>query len=153
MQYRVFTIPVSDPSAADELNRFLSGHRVLAVDRQFVANGASSFWTFCVEVLQSPGPDHSKGAGRKEQMDYKEVLPPAQFAVFTRLRECRKKLAAAEGLPAYGVCTNEQLAEMAKAAELTPAVLQGIEGFGEAKAARYGTALVEAFRSSGETPA
>jgi len=31
MHYRVFTIPVCDPSAADELNRFLSGHRVLAL--------------------------------------------------------------------------------------------------------------------------
>jgi len=153
MHYRVFTIPVCDPSAADELNRFLSGHRVLTVDRQFVANGASSFWTFCVEVLQSPGPDRSRGGGRKEQVDYKEVLPPAQFVVFTRLRECRKKLAAEEGLPAYGVCTNEQLAEMAKADELTPMVLQGIDGFGEAKAARYGAAFIEAFRKPGETPA
>jgi hypothetical protein len=35
MTYRVFTLPVHDPGAAEsELNGFLASHRVLSVDRR-----------------------------------------------------------------------------------------------------------------------
>jgi len=37
MAYRVLTLPVHDPGAAEtELNGFLASHRVLSVDRRFV---------------------------------------------------------------------------------------------------------------------
>ena len=150
MQYHVFTVPVSAPSAVDELNRFLAGHRVLSVDRQFVADGGSSFWAFCVTLLESGAATRAGGRGRKERVDYGKLLPPAQFAIFARLRECRKKLAADEGLPAYAVCTNDQLAAMAAADTLTPAVLTTLDGFGEAKAAKFGAALIEAFNQPEE---
>jgi hypothetical protein len=47
MAYRVFTLPVRDPGAAEtELNGFLASHRVLSVDQRFVEDGERSFWTF-----------------------------------------------------------------------------------------------------------
>ena len=45
IQYRFFTIPTRQPEAAEEeLNRFLRTVRVLVVHRNFVDEGAASFW-------------------------------------------------------------------------------------------------------------
>ena len=53
--YRVFTLPVRDPGAAEtELNGFLVSHRVLAVDQRFVEDGERSFWTLCVGIGDIP---------------------------------------------------------------------------------------------------
>lgn len=148
MQVRVFTIPVADPTACDDLNRFLAGHRVLAVHREFIQDGAASAWSFCVEYLAGLGGGPAN-RGRQERVDYKEVLPPAQFAVFSRLRDCRMKLATAEGLPAFAVCTDEQLAAMAKQQTLSKAALKAIEGIGEAKTEKYAAALMAAHGAGG----
>lgn len=142
MQFRIFTVSVGDPAGCDEINRFLAGHRVLTVQREFVQNGRESCWAFCVEYLDG-GAGQGYGA-RKERVDYKAVLPPAQFAVFSRLRERRKELATKEGLPAFAVCTDEQMAAMAREEKLTRAVLLAIEGFGEGKAEKYAEALIKA---------
>ena len=49
MKLRFFTIPVHDPQAVtDEMNAFLAGHRVVTVERQFVANGTNNLWSVCV---------------------------------------------------------------------------------------------------------
>ena len=142
MQFRVFTVSAGDPAGCDEMNRFLAGHRILTVQREFIQNGRESGWTFCVEYLESRSV---QGYGtRKERVDYKVVLPPAQFAVFSRLRERRKDLATKEGLPAFAVCTDEQMAAMARQEALTRASLLAIEGFGEGKAEKYAEALIEA---------
>src|SRR4051794_22092855 len=112
MAFRFFTVPIQDDgTAAEELNAFLRGHRVLAVDRRWVDQGPASFWCFCVDVLDGPaaGPRGATGRGK---VDYKEVLTPEQFAVFARLRDLRKQIAQAEAVPVYTVFTNEQLARM-----------------------------------------
>jgi hypothetical protein len=49
MQLCFFSIPQQGgEAAAEDLNRFLAGHRILAVDRHFVADGAHSAWAVCV---------------------------------------------------------------------------------------------------------
>ena len=79
-------------------------------------------------------------------MDYKEILSADDFAVFVRLREARKQLAGKEAIPVYAVCTNEQLAEMAKARAATLADLKKIDGFGDAKAEKFGETFLAAIR-------
>ena len=69
------------------MNGFLRAHRVLAVKKEFVADGENSFWTFCVEYLESaPGATGGAGLSGKPKVDYKEVLKPEEFEVFSRLR-------------------------------------------------------------------
>ncbi|MDA9120080.1 HRDC domain-containing protein, partial [Opitutales bacterium] len=48
----------------------------------------------------------SKG---RAMVDYKEILEPADFACFVRLRELRKELAKKEEVPAYAIFTNINL--------------------------------------------
>lgn len=76
-------------------------------------------WCLAVEFLDAAGPTASGGGGgdngqRKNRIDYKETLPPAEFARFSKLRELRKQIAEAEGLLVYAVFTNEQLAAIAQ---------------------------------------
>jgi hypothetical protein len=89
MPLKFFHISSRDSAPMEaELNAFLSRHRVVTVDRRFVECGADSFWALCVDYLHGePGAGSSHGApGRAERkVDYKELLPPEQFEVFSKL--------------------------------------------------------------------
>lgn len=151
MQYKFFDIPAADAEQAEaELNVFLRGHRVITVQRELVREAGGAYWALCVEYLEGAGGSGSGKAGGRPRVDYKEVLSEEDFAVYSRLRERRRELAEKEAVPVYAVCTNEQLAEMAKRRATTPAGLQEIEGFGEAKAAKYGASFLEILAASGE---
>jgi superfamily II DNA helicase RecQ len=142
MQLRFFSIPASgDPVGEEELNQFLRSHRVLAVQREFVAQGSGSYWSLVVEFLEgSP----ASGAGRSSgaRPDYKQLLAPQDFAVFLRLRQWRKLAAEEEGVPVYTIFTNEQLAEMARLRPTTKDALGSIAGVGTARLERYGETVL-----------
>ena len=80
----------------------------MTVERQLVEAGQNSFWTYCVEFLATAGLPEGRNEGR---IDYKEVLSAPEFERFARLRLLRKELAEKEGVPAYAIFTNEQLAQ------------------------------------------
>jgi superfamily II DNA helicase RecQ len=143
MQLKLFILPVKNLDAAEgEMNAFLRSHRVLAVKKEFVADGENSFWTFCVEYLDSTAGAAS-WPGRGPKVDYKEVLKPEEFEVFSRLREWRKAAAEKEGVPVYTVFTNEQLAQMVQKKVNSKAGLKEIEGVGEARVEKYGEAVLK----------
>ena len=49
MRLHFVTVPIhGSAEAEEELNQFLAMHRVIAVDRQLVADGARSAWAICV---------------------------------------------------------------------------------------------------------
>jgi hypothetical protein len=114
MKYRFFHIPARDPAAETEiLNRFLAERRIVAVDRQFIADGSNSFWAFSVVYRDGASASDLTGvSGRSEkaEIDYREVFDERDFATFAALRTLRKDLAEAEGVPTYALFTNEQLA-------------------------------------------
>jgi superfamily II DNA helicase RecQ len=137
-------VPVPDSGGAEEeLNTFLRSHKVLSVDRRWLKQGATSFWTLCVDYLDGTPRAGVTGAQVRAKIDYKEVLPPAQFHVFSQLRELRKQIAQAEAVPVYAVFTNEQLAEMVTSRVTTRAALEKVAGVGEAKASKYGARMLE----------
>lgn len=151
MQYRFFHIPALDPRSGEcELNEFCAQHRVASIDKSLVAAGANSFWVFCVGYY---APTDKPPMARKGRIDYREVLSEADFSVFVKLRSLRKELAEREGVPAYALFTNEQLAAMVTGKVACPADLQAIAGVGEAKTRKYGelflALLADAFTPNG----
>jgi hypothetical protein len=139
-----FSVPVRDPGAAqDEFNQFCAAQRVVAIERQFVSAGLDSHWALCVQVASGPGPlpaslKRPSSAGPAEpRIDYKTLLSDSEFKRFAALRALRKTLAERDGVPLYGVFTNEQLAAMARLPAATLADLQGIEGVGPVRVQRY----------------
>ncbi|RDE49988.1 MAG: hypothetical protein DVS81_13595 [Candidatus Accumulibacter meliphilus] len=60
MRYHFFTIEALQPATGEEaLNAFCAGHRVVSVDRHFVDQGASSYWSLCVATVDGADPARS----------------------------------------------------------------------------------------------
>lgn len=83
----------------------------------------------------------------RAKVDYKQVLTESQFAVFSRLREIRKALANEDGVPAYAVFTDEELAGICRLAELTEKSLATLPGIGEKKIIRYGKSMLKRYHT------
>lgn len=133
---RFFNVPVLDgDEAAEEVNRFLCVNRIIAIDRQFVHDGANSAWALCVTYVQ---PSNRPLTGKRGKIDYRDVLSEPDFALFAKLRALRKTLADKEGVPAYALFTNEQLATMVQNRVRTASALREIDGVGEARVDKYG---------------
>lgn len=134
MKIHIFTIPVIGGEAIEaELNSFLSMHRIVSLEKHFVDAGQQSYWTFCITWTEM----REKLPGRKNRIDYKEELNERDFALYAKLRDLRKQLAENEGVPAYAIFTNEQLAEIARQKITTKTALAGIKGIGEARVEKY----------------
>ena len=145
MPFRIFLIPVlySD-EATEELNAFIAGHRVAHIERKWIDQGTQSAYVFCVEyVLASPTRDgNPRSQLSRNRIDYKTILSPNEFTIFSLLRELRKELSQQEGVPVFALFSNEQLAQMVQRRCASKADLQGIEGIGEAKVEKYSEKLL-----------
>ncbi|WP_026232157.1 HRDC domain-containing protein [Neolewinella persica] len=142
MQIKIFSMPVwGDEAQEEKLNKFLRSHRILQVEKQFIADGSNSQWCFCVEYLE--GGEPIKRSSRKQaKVDYREVLSLEAFARFARYREIRKALAVSEGIPPYVIFTDKEIAAMAEVKELTVSSIRSIKGIGEKKIAKYATHFI-----------
>ncbi|WP_253693452.1 MULTISPECIES: hypothetical protein [unclassified Treponema] len=93
------------------MNTFLRVYKIITVTKEFVAADENSFYEILAEYIDDGAVTVSdKG---KSAVDYKEVLTPDVFELFSYLRDERKKLAEQAGLPVYSVVTNAQLAHAA----------------------------------------
>lgn len=137
MQIKLFTIPVGDSGGAlQEMNAFLRGNKILEVENQFIGNDNGACWCFCVRYIERAHPELG-GEKDGKKVDYKKVLDETTFGKFSKLREIRKKVAADEGISAFIVFTDDELAELAKLDEITEKAMLGIKGIGEKKVERF----------------
>lgn len=147
MQVRVFNIPIGDTGEMQsELNRFLAINRVLEIEQHFYQNEKGAFWSFCVRYLVNNNGSYQSVAG-KQKLDYKEQLTESEFAVFSKLRECRKIIAANDAVPAYAVFTDEELAGIARLPFIEVNKLIAVKGIGDKKVEKYGKPLLDLFNS------
>lgn len=145
MPFRMFLVPVLyGDEAMHELNAFIASHRVAHIERKWIDQGAQSAWAFCVEyVLASPtGDGHPRFQLSRNRIDYKTILSPDEFTIFSLLRELRKELSQQEGVPVFALFSNEQLAQMVQRRCSSNADLLGIEGIGAAKMEKYSEKLL-----------
>ena len=138
MQISTFIVPVLDPTEAQaELNQFLRSHRVLEVQSQLVTTRSSHYWCYSVHWLISDRESRSNSGSSRKRVDYRQILDESTFAIFARLRECRKQIAQKESVPAYVIFTDAELAELAKLDQLTQQSMQTISGIGKKKSEKY----------------
>jgi len=150
MKYAFFQVPAADgAAAAGELNSFLAGHRIISVHKELVRQDTSAYWAFCVEYFDAG--EQGKGSF-KNKVDYREILSEADFAVFSRLRDVRKRIAEEKGVPVYAIFTNQQLAAMATGKPKTVTALEKIDGIGKGKTEQYGEDFLAVLKEeAGET--
>jgi superfamily II DNA helicase RecQ len=141
MQIKLFTIPISDSgSALHEMNTFLKAHKILEIQQKLISNDNGANWCFCVRYIEQT---FSAATGSKAKIDYRQVLDEPTFRKFSHLREIRKTVAATEGLSAFIIFTDEELAELAKLEEITIKSMLSIKGIGEKKAERFAHYFME----------
>ena len=52
MHLHFFTVPaIGSEDAEAEVNQFMSQHRIIAVERKFVEDGANSFWALSPAII------------------------------------------------------------------------------------------------------
>lgn len=135
MQFKIFTIPISDNGAAvQEMNAFLRSNKILDVEKQLISNPNGAYWCFCVHYIE--GITNTYGE-RREKTDYRQVLDEATFQKFSKLREIRKKVAVEEGISAFMVFTDEELAQLSKLEIISAKSMLNIKGIGEKKVERF----------------
>jgi len=148
MQFKIFTIPVvDDGTATEEMNRFLRSHKVLEAEQQLVSTKSGSHWHFCIKYLANAQPDVKPEIKSQNtaKVDYKDILDEKTFAVFSMLRDIRKKIAEEAGMPVYAIFTNEELVGIAALDEIRPETIKTVKGVGEKKTDRFGKRLVEQY--------
>ncbi len=99
-----------------------------------------------VAVLKTQRP-----AGRAIRRAATAIGGPFHETLFDELRNLRRTLAAAQGVPPYVVFTDRTLHEMARSFPVTEADMLGISGVGQHRLARYGKPFMDRIRSFRET--
>ena len=140
-QYR---IPIDGPP--DDLNQCLASNRVANVNQYLVETDGGAMLVFVVEVVRADASNGKRQTGAR--IDYKEILSPSDFAIYSQLRSLRRELAEADGLPLFAVLSNAQMAAIAQQRPASETELQAIEGFGKGKTLKYGEAFLRKIAES-----
>ena len=144
MEIKIFSIPIYGGEALnEELNRFLRGHKVIKVEQQLVQENGVASWTFCVRYVTG-STEKSRSDSKKQRKDYKEILSAEAFAQFAILRRVRLRIAKEEGVPAFAVFSDEELAGLAVLEEITAAKMRTVKGIGEKKVEKYAERFIQA---------
>jgi superfamily II DNA helicase RecQ len=140
MQIKLFTISINSvEDYNEELNRFLRSHKIIEIEKQLIQTPTGVYWCMYISYIMPTLVEQAP----KERVDYKQALSPAHFVVFSVLREARKKIATNEGVSAYIVFTDAELAEIAQLPEISISKLKSIKGIGDKKADKYGKLLID----------
>ncbi len=142
MQIKLITIPINGVEDYNEdLNKFLRSHKIVEVEKQLIQTSTGVYWCLYISYVSVGLAEQAP----KEKIDYRLVLNDKHFAVFSELRVLRKKIAADEGVSAYIVFTDAELAEIAQLPELSVSKLKSIKGIGDKKAEKYGKLLITSY--------
>ena len=140
MQFHLFQYPLPYDGNLNDLNSFLSNHRVVSVNREVVNCNGNQILLFTAETISGEVQESVKS---RQRVDYREQLSEDQYALFNLLRDERKRLADNDAIPVFGVFNNAQLAEMVTRKVSTITDIAEIKGIGKARSDKYGQAMVD----------
>ncbi len=159
-QLKVFTLPFSEALGGfpdEAVRRFLVGKRVLKMtDHFFERDGlphlALVLWYADADAAGTSRPASIAAAAAASaggsipaapaEDDFRSLLKESDWPVFKALKAWRAERARSDGVPPYVIATNKVLAEIAVQRPQSRAALGAIQGFGEAKVARYAEAIL-----------
>lgn len=142
MQIKIISVPaIGGEAMNEELNAFLRGHKILQVEQQLADKAGGACWTFCIRYVEKRAWQSDRP---KERKDYKKALSEEAFGRFARYRAIRKEVAEKDGVPAFAVFTDKELAGLAELEELTPESMKMVRGIGEKKVEKYAERFIKA---------
>jgi len=95
----------------------------------------------------------SAGGNRTGERPDMPALEPRDVPLFTALKRLRATIAVADKVPAYVVCTDRTLAEIAAHRPRSRATLSNVNGMGPSRIEKYGDRLLEVIRNVTDTEA
>ena len=150
MLVRVFTLrfdPVLGGFDDGDLRDFLKDKEVLSVRDHFFVKDETPYLTVIATYNllrpEAEEPARSERSARDRRDAWRELLEEQDWPIFNELRDWRNKQAREEGIPAYVICTNRQLADIAHRKPDSLSKLATVEGLGKAKLDRYGAAILK----------
>ena len=144
MKFKWFRYPVDGGGDLEDLNGFLASHSAVSVTRHWVQGANGAILAFVVEYAdEAPG---ERGGSRGA--DAAQGLTDAETAQFNRLRDLRKQIAEAEGVPVWTICSNQTFRLMVKAQPESITALAAIPGLGKARAEKYGQRMLDLLRDA-----
>ncbi len=138
MDVRVITLRYQDGQqglSEQALTQATAGREVLEVREHFFVHGNVPH--LALVLLLGDGPN-APAPRAPVGPDPSEDLPENLRALYRDLKRWRNERARADGVPAYAIARNTQLAEMCRKLPRSLAALREIEGFGEATCEKYG---------------
>jgi superfamily II DNA helicase RecQ len=135
MPIKLFQCPLPADPELTELNAYLNSHRVATVAQHVVQTAGGAMLVF---VVESPKTAAVSGRPGEQRIDYRERLSPDDFALYAQLRAVRKELSDADGVPAYSLLSNAELARIVERRPTTEGEMEAIKGIGKAKVAKLG---------------
>jgi superfamily II DNA helicase RecQ len=151
MKLQFFSVNALEPGLdQDAMDDFCSRHRIVSVDKQLVDRDDCCHWVICFTYLDaaSTPTKPTQAVNKRAQVDYREVLDEVDFTVFSKLRDLRKAVADADGVPIYAVFSNAQLAEMVTHRTTSLTALGEINGVGTAKLDKYGKHFITLLKAA-----
>ncbi len=140
MQIKIYSIPIIGGEVLmEEMNVFLRSKKILQTEMQLVTDANRAYWSFCIRYIE----DVAISDRDKPKVDYKQVLDEPSFARFSKMRDIRKKVSMDEGIPAYAIFTDEELAGIAKLEDISLLKMRTVKGIGEKKVEKYGQYFLE----------
>jgi len=142
MKVKVFHIRLSKEylqTDQDNLNNFLDSVTVKKTSTELVS-GQVNFWSILVFY------ENQKPSDKLNTTDDTE-LNQEEKEIFEALKQWRLSKATQLNYPAYVICHNSQLIEIAKIKPQTVDELFKIKGLGESKIAKYGDDIIAVLNS------
>ena len=136
MQIKLFTMPAYGGEAAEEeINKFLRSHRVLQLERHYVADNGG-YWAMLIEYADGDPVAEAPPQGRSRK-DPTEGMTDEEKMRFSVYRDVRKVVSQRRAIPPYLVFTNEELAILARLPVVNEETTKDIKGIGPQRLKDY----------------
>jgi len=146
MKLRILTVCMDESGRFDDrgLAEFCEVNEIAAVHERMVELGGEPRWALLVEYRPRA---ESGGYIRGQRGD--EGLSGEERRGYELIRRWRNGKARHEGVPAYLVLTNSEVAEICRRKPRTLSQLRDISGIGEGKCKSYGAEILELVKEVG----
>ena len=128
---------LEDENEQERINKFLRSHRILQLDRSFSSENGG-YWSLLVTYQENASASGIGDFQRRQKVDYKEILSENAYRRFEEMRQIRGSIAKKEGIAAFLVFSDKELAKLAEVECLNAATMEAIEGVDEKKKKKYG---------------
>ena len=153
MRLKIVTLPYTESLGGfpqQAVDQACAAGTLIEVRDHFFMHGGIPHLVLVLVIDDAAAPP---ARGKVPDEDPGRELPEELQALYRALRQWRNDRAKADGVPAYVVLRNSQLAEICRRLPRTLVALRGIEGIGEATAAKYGKDLLALIPAELKPPA